>query len=232
MRGKLGFSQTLLFGRIGRSHTHALIARQYAHQRIVKLNPDLIEDLKWWFKNLELLPVRTVSLRMTPNNLIYSDASGDGGICIGTILIPANQDSDTYLAHSGCAPTWLESANIFLLEVFAACRAVDQLSYIAPHGPTLIFIDNTAAASALIRGSTNDEFGRIMVKAFWKICALARFIPWIEIVASSNNPADEPSRGRRHETIKLSYPPLRMRSCFDNLHALKKFAYSPLSETL
>ena len=231
LRGKLGFSQTLFFGRIGRSHTHSLIARQYTTQRMNNLNPGLIEDLNWWFKNLEILPVRTVSLRMTQNNLVYSDASGEGGVCIGTILIPANQSSDTYIAHSGCAPAWLEHANIFLLEIFAACRAVDQLSYIAPHGPTLFFIDNTAAASALIRGTTDDIIGRIMIKVFWKICAIARFTPWIEIVASKNNPADEPSRGRSHDKIKLSYPQLRTRPCFEKLHALRKFAYSPLNET-
>ena len=59
------------------------------------MTPDLIGDLIWWFKNLELLPVRAVSLRMTPNNLIYPDAPGDGGSCIGTILIPADQTADT-----------------------------------------------------------------------------------------------------------------------------------------
>ena len=231
LRGKLGFSQTLFFGRLGRGHTHSLIRRQYSSERICKLNPDLIEDLQWWFKNLEILPSRSISLIRTPNNLVYSDASGEGGICIGTILIPSYQRSDTYIAHSGCAPTWLESANIFTLEIFAACRAVDQLSYIAPQGPTLIFIDNTAAASALIRGTTDDVTARVLIKAFWKICALARFTPWIEIVASKNNPADEPSRGRSHENLKLEYPPLQTRKCFDDKHALATFAYSPLSTT-
>ena len=59
----------------------------------------------------------------------------------------------------------------------------------------LVFIDNTAAASALIRGTTDDLIPRLLVSSFWKTCRLGNFIPWIEIVASENNPADAPSRG-------------------------------------
>ena len=80
------------------------------------------------------------------------------------------ESNPPFLAYSGPAPGWLAKCNIFTLEILAAVIAIAQLSELHARGLTLIFIDNTAAASALIRGSTEDPTARMLIESFWKIC--------------------------------------------------------------
>jgi hypothetical protein len=61
------------------------------------------------------------------------------------------------------APEWLQNANIFTLELLAAAIAIAQLREISDGGTVLVFNDNTAAASALIRGTTDDKIPRLLV---------------------------------------------------------------------
>ena len=222
-RGRLGFTQSLMFGRIGRSKTHALIARQYTKQRSLRLNKDLVHELKWWFKNLATIPHRTLPITHKANHVVYSDASGEGGTCLGTIIIPSHLCSGPWPAFSSTAPEWLENANIFTLELLAAIIAIAQLRETSDGGSVLVFIDNTAAASALIRGTTDDIIPRLLVSSFWKTCRLGNFIPWIEIVASENNPADAPSRGVSSR-LDLEFSTLQWPKFLTNLIELEKYS--------
>ena len=88
LRGKLGFAQTLMFGRLGRSRNVELIKRQYSQKRISEIRNSLRKEMKWWFKNIESLPHRIIKMTHEENNIIYSDAAGEGETNIGTILIP------------------------------------------------------------------------------------------------------------------------------------------------
>ena len=222
-RGRLGFTQSLMFGRIGRSKTHALIARQYTRQRSTTLNKELVHELKWWFKNLTTIPPRTLPIAHSANHVIYSDASGEGGTCLGTIIIPSHLGSGPWPAYSSMAPEWLQKANIFTLELLAAAIAIAQLREISDGGTVLVFIDNTAAASALIRGTTDDKIPRLLVSSFWKTCRLGNFIPWIEIVASENNPADAPSRGVSSR-LDLEFSTLQWPKFLTDLGSLEKYS--------
>merc|ERR1711951_109538 len=177
----------------------------------------------WWFKNLAIIPPRTLPINHCANHVIYSDASGEGGICLGTIIIPADYKSDTWPAFSSTAPTWIEKANIFTLELPAATIALAQLREFTNTGTVLIFIDNTAAASSLIRGTTDDIIPRLLVSSFWKTCRLGNFIPWIEIVASENKPADAPSRGASSK-IKLEFSKLKQPKFLGKIKSLEKYA--------
>ena len=212
-----------MFGRIGRSKTHALIARQYTKKRSIRLNKDLIHELKWWFKNLATIPCRTLPIIHKANHVVYSDASGEGGTCLGTIIIPSHIQSGPWPAFSSTAPEWIKDANIFTLELLAAAIAIAQLAEVSDGGSVLIFIDNTAAASALIRGTTDDLIARLLVSSFWKTCRLGNFIPWIEIVASENNPADAPSRGVSSR-LDLEFSTFQLPKFLMNLHELTKYA--------
>ena len=212
-----------MFGRIGRSKTHALIARQYTKLNNIRLNKSLVNELKWWFKNLTTIPPRTLPITYSKNHVIYSDASGEGGTCLGTIIIPTNRKSEPWPAFSSGTPAWLDDKNIFTLELLAATIAIHQLKDLTDGGTVLFFIDNTAAASALIRGTTDDTLPRLLVSSFWKTCRLANFIPWIEIVASENNPADAPSRGVDSK-LPLEFSTLKWPSFLKSLETLEKYS--------
>ena len=206
IRGKLSFAQSLLFGRVGRCHFHGLIARQYSTRPRTTLDEPLTADLKWWFKNLERIPTRFVPTSHAANHLVYSDASKENSSGLGTIIIPAGS-CEPWPAFAGAPPDWLREADIFTLELLAAAMALWQLSLHAKDGVVLIFIDNTAAASALIRGTTKNETPRAIIEAFWTTCLRTRLIPWIEVVRSENNPADAPSRNECAKIgLKMTLP--------------------------
>merc|ERR1711973_140105 len=135
----------------------------------------------------------------------------------------SNQKAEPWPAFSSAAPLWLEQKNIVTLELLAAAVAIAQLKDITDGGTVLVFIDNTAAASAIVRGTTDDEIPRLLVSSFWKTCRLANFIPWIEIVASDNNPAGAPSCGVASK-IELEFSTLKSPSFLKSLEELGKYA--------
>ena len=224
IRGKIGFAQSLLFGRVGRSKVHELIKRQYVKKVRTVITKPLAKELKWWFKNIEKIPHRYLPIKNQGNHVIYSDASGEGGICLGTIIIESHA-TPPFLAYSGTQPEWMGKQNIFVLEILAAAIAIQQLADINPQGIVLIFIDNTAAASALIRGSTECEIACDLISAFWNVCKKSRLIPWIEIVKSENNPADAPSRGTT-SSIPIVFGSLNLPTFLNSREALNSFANS------
>ena len=221
LRGRLGFSQTLMFGRIGSSRNCHLIQRQYSKSKNVRITPLIKEELVWWFKNIDTLPHRHINLTHESNNVIYSDASGEGGVCLGTIIGKSHHQGP-FPAFSGEAPNWLKNENIFTLEILASVIAIAQLGSLQGSGLTLAFIDNTAAASALIRGSTDKIIPRLIVSAFWTLCKKYKITPWIEIVSSGNNPADAPSRGVKSK-MDLAFGSLKRPDFIENEERLRAF---------
>ena len=159
------------------------------------MTAELARELRWWKENIANLPTRIIPMDYERNNLVYTDASGGGGISIGTIIILHSEPHRKHPAYSGKAPSWLEDKNIYTLEIYAACLGAFHLSTLNGTGPALFFIDNDAATSALIRGTSDDETARLLIDIFWRTCTRSRITPWIERVCSKNNPADEPSRG-------------------------------------
>ena len=195
LRGKLGFAQQACFGRFGRAMATEILKRQYSEAKNRSLHPGLKRELLWWRRRIKHLPPRTLPYQTQKNNIVYSDASGGGGVSIGTMIIRHDNSSPPYPTHSGNTPKWCENANIFTLEIYAACLGAFHLSTLSGRGPCIFFIDNEAACSALVRGTTEDETARALISSFWRICTQNQIIPWIERVSSKNNPADAPSRG-------------------------------------
>ena len=59
------------------------------------------------------------------------------------------------------------------------------------------FINNVAAQSALVIGSTTVASGDIMVGMAWEVIAKRCIYPWFDRVDSASNPVDGLSRGDR-----------------------------------
>ena len=149
---------------------------------------------------LKRLPDRSISFKPPKNNLVYSDASGGGGVSIGTLIVRFDAKGPKYPAYSGHAPGWCRDANIYTLEILAACIAAVHLVQLRGSGHTIFFIDNEAACAALVRGTSDHEPARSIIGAFCRVCIENKITPWAERVCSSNNPADEPSRGEISES--------------------------------
>ena len=107
-----------------------------------------------------------------------------------------NDVGPSFPSPSSHSPEWLKDSNIYILEIFATCLSAFHLACLNGTGPSIFFIDNDAALSAMIRGTSDDEAARILITIFWRICSDKKITPWLERVCSKNNPADDPSRGR------------------------------------
>ena len=85
--GKLGFTKQLCQDRLGKARTFEITKRQYSDSKSKRLRKSLTKELKWWRMMLHRLPERKIALRPPRNNVVYSDASGGGGISIGTVIV-------------------------------------------------------------------------------------------------------------------------------------------------
>ena len=204
LRGKVGSAILICEGRYGKAKTVELAKRQYKKIEDNSINTDLKRELNWWVENLVSLPKRKVPMAFEKNNVAYSDASGGKGIAIGTAIIAHDEKSEMTPAYSGTPPSWLVDKNIYILEIYAVVLAAFHVHSRGVKGPTLFFLDNDAALSALIRGFAEDYTARLLISIFWRECRLYKITPWLERVCSANNIADGPSRRPISECRGLS----------------------------
>ena len=118
---------------------------------------------------LTQLPKRKMRLNEQRNNVVYTDASGGGGISIGTVIARHDNRDPRLPAHSGEAPSWCKDENIYTLEILATCLGAAHLAELKGRGPSLFFIGNEAACAAIIRGTSDYDLPRLLIGAFWRI---------------------------------------------------------------
>ena len=82
IRGKLGHSQSLRFGRYGRALMAEFPTRQYSRSvsTFHPITDELKRPTKWWMPALKCLTPRKYHLRPRQPILMYVDASGSGHI--------------------------------------------------------------------------------------------------------------------------------------------------------
>ena len=192
IRGKLGFAQTLMFGRSGRAMLQPFSARQYdptATSR-ANLSIDLKESIPWWIGQLSRTRPRMVSTKYTMPVLVYTDACGAGHL--GAVVVV----DGTQHTHHTRIPPWLErsTAGISEYELVACLLGLILAALYAPGRPVLLCCDNMGARGAVVRGSCATPIGRMLSAAFWNVAAMFSCAVWVEFVASALNVADPPSR--------------------------------------
>ena len=67
----------------------------------------------------------------------------------------------------------------------------------------IVFVDNDAARSAVIKGSTASPASAKIVTAIWEMAVRSEMQLWIDRVPTSSNIADGPSRSQWASAIKL-----------------------------
>ena len=163
LRGRLGFIQSLLFGRTGRALMNAFTARQYSKTkgRPHPLNDELKLSLNWWVHALQNAEPRRTLLKPTKPVLVYCDASGSGHIGFVVIYEGIRKFGHTHL------PIWIaETAGIYEYELISAIYALRAASLLWQGLPILLRTDNSGAASTLVRGNCTSAMGGILASVF------------------------------------------------------------------
>ena len=215
--GKLNFAHTAVLGKYAGATLrplYALLSAKHEASRIF-ICKDAELALKWWIRAIwTLAPRLMIQPRPEVDFIIYSDAEGLGG-CAALLykkgvalpsLLKRKVDARQVEAISTA------TSAIYILEMYAMVAAVSTIRSNVPIN-ILLFMDNDAAAQAIIKGSAPTEFALLLIKLFWNHVASNHINMWLERVASACNPADAPSRGRcltpkPRETLLLPSFPL------------------------
>ena len=133
IRGRRGFAQTLLLGRMGRAPLQPFSDRQYSARATspTKLSVGLREVIPWRIANVGASRPRWVMTTPSKPVVVYTDASGAAHL--GAILYVGTK-MHTVSIH---APEWFmrSSAGIFELDVLADLLGVSLACEVAPGAP-------------------------------------------------------------------------------------------------
>ena len=172
LRGRLGFSQSLLFGKMGRALLQPLAQRQYSKRlgRSRPLTEDLSDTLSWWITAIENAPPRSIPYRMAKPSVCYSDACGAGHIAVTIFVDGTRYTPRTHL------PAWfmMDGAGIFEAELAAVALGMFLAMIVAPGRPILLCCDNMGASGSVTRGSCATPIGRAFLSSLARCRALFR----------------------------------------------------------
>ena len=164
LRGRLGFGQSLIFGRLGRALMSAFAQRQYSKTvgRHRPLNDELIQANNWRLEALIHAQPRRALLTPPKPTLAYCDAAGAGHI--GFYVI----NSDIAKAGRAHLPSWFtEIAGIYEFEIAGGLLALHAASCLWPGRPLLFRIGNSAASPTLVRRNCPPPLGATLASALW-----------------------------------------------------------------
>ena len=194
LRGKLGFAQSLLFGKYGRAMMHDLTLRQYSTTK-APLTDALIETAQWWLDALQCSFPRELRFRYPEPVTIYTDAQGAGHVAA---VMFRGSIRAVGLCHTH-VPQWMMNMpkaefRIYEFEMTGVALGVALAVDCFPGAPIIICCDNKGAIGTLIRGSCKTQLGREISSFIWRMAAEYGTLIWVEFVTSPLNISDEPSR--------------------------------------
>ena len=199
--GKLGFSQTCLFGKFARCQLRAL----YLKLRSKWFAPTITDRetlvFRWWVSVLQNVSPRIASSpALQADFIVYTDAATSSRLMA----------SVTFEGH---ALGFRRATEAFTSEVpplrmkqFLATNEIFGMELLAPvafawakraqlsHKRVTIYIDNSSALSALIRGDSLSPIAAALVAVFWHTAHKYNISIWIDRGASAKNIADLPTR--------------------------------------
>ena len=218
--GKLGFSQTNLFGKFARTQLRPLYKKFYCKNFSPKLTGSELQTLHWWAKLLISLHPRVPRpTNRPPDAVIYTDAALLTRRIAALILSPhGNGIKADLLAVSRTPSAWFKLFHrrnpIIGMEMLAPLAILWTARSFLRGKRVNLYIDNDTTSNSMVRGECADPFLAAMIRSFWKLSEKLQVDVWIGRVGSKVNPADLPTR-------KKTLPfPIQRTIQFESLFAL------------
>jgi len=221
LTGKLGFTLSSCFGRVGRCHLRPSIKRAYSRKQ--KLDHMLYVCIGWWLAFLQSYQPRPVPTSLSELPLIVSYSDGEGGLAgIGAAVwrrkgppqalyceVPAYLRDYWHSSSSSLVYT-----DIFLVEALGPLLLLLEFPKIFKNSMWLHFIDNEAAEASLIRGTSSKSHGDHIVGLTWSLIQKLGIFAYFDRVCSKSNPVDGLSRrkfvGPWDKVFKPEFPALQL----------------------
>ena len=202
LAGKLGFTLSAAFGRVGRCRIRPILKRAYSSTK--PLTKALETCLLWWLVFLESYSPRPIPTALESLPLVISYSDGEGGLAgIGAALWHPHRDRP--VAVYAEVPEMLRAQwqafqgsedfqDIFLVEALGPLLLLWAFPKLLRNCLWIHFIDNCAAEASLIRGSSSSDLGDHVVGLTWSLIQKRLLWAYFDRVSSKANPVDGLSR--------------------------------------
>ena len=203
LRGKAGWVGAATHGRCGRFALQVLTKYQYSKSTSTKVSPEDCETLRVFAEVARRIPCKEIRLLqiVTRPMVVYSDASFEPGVQprLGLVVCDWHNRLTPRGYSSLISDSFLEGliqrkSQILACEAVAVPQALVQLRQVFYGRDVTWYIDNEAACSSMIRGSSRPEdVGLIAGVAHLLMMTLGCRV-WFEWIDSDSNIADGLSR--------------------------------------
>ena len=209
LRGKLGFADSFVHGRLGILVLSKLIEHAYGAQK--QIDESLRDALRFMLERLNSGKPRVVRAHRLAQWYIYSDASYEQGNKtggIGGVLVNEQGECVSWFGFSVDSKTCPElgaSAKdtiIYELELFAGVLALKFWNSKISCGLQVWFGDTEAVRFSLIKGSAEGDVAQTLMRIHLEHEALNSSQAWFARVPTEANISDFPSRGEAHPMLK------------------------------
>ena len=208
LRGKLGFADSFLHGRLG-----ALLLKQlseHAYGRAVRITGELKLSLRMMLQRLQSGRPRTINALALQQWFVYTDAAYEPETCTGGLGGALFNSCGECVAWFGIqlSPTVcrefgsdLKHTIIYELELCASVLALDFWADRMRDGLQTCFGDNDAVRFSLIRGNCASHVATKLMEHHLRREADCNLCVWFARVPTEANVSDYPSRGASHPLL-------------------------------
>ena len=216
LRGRLGFCESQIFGRVGNLAMKSLVDHAYRFPFRSGITEQLKSDLTRLSERLGSRKARSVSAGSNRTWFLFTDASfepnTDGSPFAGLGAVLYDQSgkpvSQFCIQLSQAQIELVTSRNrktpIFELEVLALVAAVALWESQVAKSQLVCYLDNNGARDVTIKGYSQFEPATLFVEVLLSLEERAEICPWYARVPSKSNPADEPSRNKPLANVPMS----------------------------
>ena len=207
--GKLSFTQTSVFGRVGRAMMAALYQKVNAKFYDPVLSDRELTTLRWWPNAiLNMTPRLTRARPPQTDIIIYTDAATTAQIIAAVLIDPRSFRTTlttSAVISAKVGPHWGklfdETSEIYGLEMLAIFAILfDPLSDLS--GPNIVFfVDNNNSLEALVSNAPGPPVIAAMTQLIWYRITDLNAAVWFERVPSTKNIADLPTKRK-----EMPYP--------------------------
>ena len=207
VRGKLQFTLSTAYGRVGRAALSGFVSRQYSASDSSELTDDLRACIEFFLELLPKLPDKKIPIsarEQEPPLLVWSDASyeyeKDRNKRVGRLGFVVYDPRTKKFTHASLeVPEHVyddltaKDQHITQLELLAACAVYESLPELQTR-QVIHWIDNVAAMANLINGYSGKSDSARLVNWYHITRCTKQLDIWCEYVRSAANVADLPSR--------------------------------------
>ncbi len=205
LRGRLGFADGFVHGRLGALLLKRLMEHAYSHS--TKLDDEVTFALQLMLDRLKHAGPKKVGKRSVVEWFVFTDAAFETDTCLGglgAVLVDSKAVCRSWfgmqLSADQCELFGAKKKGtiIYELEMLAACLSMELWKDSLVDSFPVLYVDNDGVRQALVRGVASGTVANTVLQRHLRFEVNNSTSVWFARVPSEANIADWPSRGKAH----------------------------------